>query len=360
MKRILTSFLMAAAVLALVLGTFVICGTRTLAAGGDGKKTSASETKKTVQAKTYSPLGTSRSTKEDNILTTIPKDTLIVLQTKEKNDWFKVIYKGQTGYVKNGTYLLIGDAMNGESIDLKKIKFEDVTVHYDGKAHKLPKVKKLPKGVKVKYSTTKKQKKIGEYEVKATFTAKKKGVNLLNAEERTAKLIILAKKGATFEAGGFTVKVTNDGSKGKRAVKLIAPRKKDLKTVKIPKTVKIGGASFSVRSIGKNAFKGCRNLTEVQVGDRVRTIEENAFANCPALTQVKLGKGVRKLGKKVFAGDAALTKLTISSKKLKKVGSGTLQGIAENAVIKVPKAKLKKYRKLFAGKGQPETVTIKK
>ena len=44
---------------------------------------------------------------------------------------------------------------------------------------------------------------------------------------------------------------------------------------------------------------------------------------------------------------------------LKKVGAKAFKGIYKKAVIKVPKAQKKKYKKLLAKKGQAKTVKIK-
>jgi len=52
-----------------------------------------------------------------------------------------------------------------------------------------------------------------------------------------------------------------------------------------------------------------------------------------------------------FAGDI---------KGVKSVGKNALKGIHAKATIKVPKAKLDKYKKVFKGKGQGKNVKVKK
>ena len=66
------------------------------------------------------------------------------------------------------------------------------------------------------------------------------------------------------------------------------------------------------------------------------------------------------IGAFAFAGDAKLKKIAVKSAVLKKVGAKALKGINKKAVIKVPKKQLKKYTKLFKGKGQKKTVKVKK
>ena len=66
------------------------------------------------------------------------------------------------------------------------------------------------------------------------------------------------------------------------------------------------------------------------------------------------------IGKNAFKNCKKLKKITVKSKVLKKVGSGALKKIHKKAVVKVPKKKLKAYKKLFKKKGQAKTVKIKK
>lgn len=143
------------------------------------------------------------------------------------------------------------------------------------------------------------------------------------------------KKGAVFTAGKLKYKVTN-AAKGKLAVAVQAPKSKKVKSLTIPATVKAKGAVYKVTAIAPNAFKNCKKLTKVTIGKNITTIGKNAFS------QAKV-----------------LKKITVKSTNLKKVGKNALKGIHKKAVIKVPKKKLKTYKKLFSKKGQ-KTVKIKK
>ena len=121
------------------------------------------------------------------------------------------------------------------------------------------------------------------------------------------------------------------------SVEVQAPKSKNAKSLSISATVKINGVTYKVTSIANNAFKNCKKLKKITIGANVTSIGKNAFSKAKALKTI-----------------------TVKSKKLKKVGKGALKGIHKKAVIKVPKAKLKKYKKLFKGKGQKKTVKIKK
>lgn len=69
---------------------------------------------------------------------------------------------------------------------------------------------------------------------------------------------------------------------------------------------------------------------------------------------------VTQIKAKAFAGCKKLKKITIYAKSLKKVGKAAFKGIHKKAKIKVPKAKLKAYKKLFKGKGLAKSVKITK
>lgn len=111
----------------------------------------------------------------------------------------------------------------------------------------------------------------------------------------------------------------------------------DTLTITIPSTVKIGGQSYKVTAIAANAFKGNKNVAKVTIGANVKTI-----------------------GKQAFYGCKKLKKITVKSAKIKSVGKNALKGIHKKAVVKVPKSKLSKYKRLFKNKGQKKTVKIKK
>lgn len=109
-------------------------------------------------------------------------------------------------------------------------------------------------------------------------------------------------------------------------VRYVSPIKSKA-SISVPGSVKIGGYSYKVKSVAANAFK-----------------------NKKAIKQITIGKNVVSIGKKAFMGDKKLTKIIVKSKVLKSVGKKALKGINKKAVIKVPKSKYKKYKKLFGKK----------
>ena len=101
---------------------------------------------------------------------------------------------------------------------------------------------------------------------------------------------------------------------GKNAVVKKCKSKK-VKSVTILNKVKIGKKTYTVISIAKNAFKGCKKLKKV----------------------------------------------TIKATKLKSIGKNAFKGIYKKATFKVPKKQLKKYKKLIQKKktGFKKTMKVK-
>ena len=56
--------------------------------------------------------------------------------------------------------------------------------------------------------------------------------------------------------------------------------------IKIPGTVSYNGVTYSVTSIGRSAFDGCKGLTSINIPDSVTSIGDHAFADCKRLADV--------------------------------------------------------------------------
>lgn len=94
--------------------------------------------------------------------------------------------------------------------------------------------------------------------------------------------------------------------------------------------MKIKGKSFKITAIGNNAFRGYKKLKSVATG-----------------------KNVKKIGTRAFYGCKKLKKIVSKTKQLqaKKAGNKAFKGIYAKANIKVPKSKLKSYKKILRAKG---------
>ncbi len=165
-------------------------------------------------------------------------------------------------------------------------------------------------------------------------------------------------EGKVYASGNYSYKVT---SVSKKTVTVTKAKSKNIKSITVPDSVKLGGVSYQVTAIADAAFKNYKLAASAKIGKNVETIGKNAFAGCVKLKSVALnGKKLKKIGNSAFSNCKILKKITIKSTALKTVGKNAFKGIDKNAQIKVPANKLKKYKKILAKKGQAKSVKIKK
>jgi len=146
------------------------------------------------------------------------------------------------------------------------------------------------------------------------------------------------KKDSSFKAKGNKYKITKVAGKNSGTVSCTALVSKKVSSVTVPSTVSYGGKKYKVTAIGNKAFAGASKLKKVTVGANVTKIGSKAFYQCKKLNR-----------------------LTIKTKKLtsKTVGSKAFSGISKKAVVKVPKAKKKAYKKFMSKKGMPKKAKIR-
>jgi hypothetical protein len=134
-----------------------------------------------------------------------------------------------------------------------------------------------------------------------------------------------------------TYVVTTSGGTGK-TVEYAKTTAKKTTSIVVPATVKVNGIAYKVTSIAANAFKNQKTVKKITIGTNIKQIGKNAFSGCSKLKTLTIKS----------------TKLT--SKTLKK---NAFKGISKKTVIKVPKKKLKAYKKLFKKKGLSSGVVVK-
>ena len=140
--------------------------------------------------------------------------------------------------------------------------------------------------------------------------------------------------GETVTVGNAKYKVT-----GKDSASYSGPVNKKVKSATIPASVKINGKIYKITEVGAGAFSGCTRLTSVVIGSNISKIKSKAFYNCKSLK-----------------------KITIKSKKLKKksIGSKAFKGTNKKAKVKVPKSKVKTYKKYLRKAGLSKKAKVRK
>ena len=151
----------------------------------------------------------------------------------------------------------------------------------------------------------------------------------------------------TSENGSAKYQVLNPDTYGNGTVVYVQNMDTSASKVTIPDQIVVYGITYKVVAIADKAFYNNKNLKSVVVGQNVLSIGNQAFAKCSKLTKVVIGKNVKTIGKKAFYKCSKLKQITIKGKKLKKVGKKAITGIYKKAIIKVPAAKKKYYKKLW-------------
>lgn len=139
------------------------------------------------------------------------------------------------------------------------------------------------------------------------------------------------------------IKVTDKKSKavykvnGNRTVEYNKANKKAKKAT-VPSTITVNGVKYQVTSIAAKAFANNKKLTKVVIPASVRSIGKQAFSGCKNLKSITI-------------------KTTYLTKK--SVGAKAFKGIHAKATIKVPKKQKKVYQKFLKKKGIGKGVKIK-
>ena len=110
--------------------------------------------------------------------------------------------------------------------------------------------------------------------------------------------------GLCYNIYGTSVTVTYQNSSSPRYTSLSG-------ALVIPSSVTYSGKTYSVTSIGDEAFWGCYRLTSVTIPNSVTSIGETAFDGCSGLTSVTIPNSVTSIGSYAFFGCTSLTGVTI-------------------------------------------------
>ena len=93
---------------------------------------------------------------------------------------------------------------------------------------------------------------------------------------------------------------------------------------------------------------------------KVTSVSAKAYANDKTITKLVIGKNVKKIGKRAFYGCSNIKTIIIKTEKLKEssIGADAFKGISKNAVVKVPKKLVKKYKKILRKKGLNKKIKV--
>ena len=102
-------------------------------------------------------------------------------------------------------------------------------------------------------------------------------------------------------------------------------------SVTIPSSVTYSGATYSVTSIGSEAFDGCTGLTSVTIPNSVTSIGDYAFYESTGLTSVTIPNSVTAIGSSAFYGCTGLTTIVVGVGNSKYDSRGNCNAIVETS-----------------------------
>ena len=103
----------------------------------------------------------------------------------------------------------------------------------------------------------------------------------------------------------------------------------------IPETVDYDGKTYSVTSIGNEAFYWCPGLTSVTIGNSVTNIGNYAFYDCSGLTSITIPNSVTSIGINAFGHCSGLTSVTIPNS-VTSIGSSAFYGCLGLTSVTIP------------------------
>ena len=106
-------------------------------------------------------------------------------------------------------------------------------------------------------------------------------------------------------------------------------------SVVIPSSVTYDGTTYSVISIGDEAFRGCYSLTSVTIPNSVTSIGNEAFKDCSSLTSITIPNSVTSIGELAFYYCSSLTSITIPNS-VTSIENYTFSGCSSLISITIP------------------------
>lgn len=107
--------------------------------------------------------------------------------------------------------------------------------------------------------------------------------------------------------------------------------------VVIPESVEYNGDTYSVTTIGSQAFVRCRNLTSVSIPSSVTKIDYAAFRDCTSLAGLIIPSSVTTIGNEAFAGCLGFNSIVIPNSVIS-IGQSAFSSCSNMTSITIPES----------------------
>lgn len=151
-------------------------------------------------------------------------------------------------------------------------------------------------------------------------------------------------------------------SNKKKTAEYVGTTNKNLSTIKIPDTITIREKEYKVIKVSNRALVNNKKVKKILVGSNVTSIGKDAFRNCKQLKTVAFqSTDFKRIGEGSFRGDKKLTKIIFNTYEVtkKSIGKNAIKGTNKKLVIEVPEGMTDCYNSYFKGKGN-KTFKVKK
>ena len=103
----------------------------------------------------------------------------------------------------------------------------------------------------------------------------------------------------------------------------------------LPESVQYNGTTFSVTSIGRQAFRNCIDMISIEIPNSVSSIVDYAFDGCNSLNSITIGNSVTLIAYCAFSGCSSLTSIEIPNS-VTFIGWAAFSGCSSLTSIEIP------------------------